>query len=126
MTKFSYATDSSGPDASKRGTFSIGDTVAAYAFGIEETGSYPYEFSHWMEEYEYEPGKKATRGLPTVESGDCIIKDAITIVAFFGTRGNVDYHIKYYFQTLDSAESGTAPTIPTADPDAEHSGDWVA
>ena len=43
---------------------------------------------------------------------ECIIKDNITFVAFFGNTGNVEYTIKYWFQTVQSAKDKD-PVIPT-------------
>ena len=62
---------------------------------------------------ETDPESHAVTGLPTVESGDCIIKDNITFVAFFGATGEVDYTIKFWFQTVQSAKTGVA-AIPTS------------
>lgn len=72
---------------------------------------------------EINPTTHATTGLPAAGSSDCVIKGNIHFVAFLQVQGNVDYTIKYWFETVDSAknrlktdpEVPVYPTIPTSD-----------
>ncbi len=122
MTPYSCTTDNEGGDDSQRGIFSIGGSAKAYAFSKQIETAYPNDFSHWM--IETNPETHATTGLPSSES-DRVIKGNITFVAYFTTRGNTAYHIRYYFETLNSAKSGNDPAIPLTNPDEGHTDRWA-
>lgn len=119
MTPYFYDT-SVDTEGAKEGNFYLGISeqtdppATPTAIARHNEGSTTYEFSNWM----IQSTTGVLSGLPAAGSSDCLIKGNVHFVAFLQTRGNAEYTIKYWFETVDSAKTrlnGTNPVIPTAD-----------